>query len=36
MRRSRRNALILAGIVVLLILVLMGWVINGVRGPASY
>jgi hypothetical protein len=36
MRRSRRNALILAAIVALLILALMGWVINGVRSPSSY
>jgi hypothetical protein len=36
MSRSRRNALILAGIVALLILALMGWVINGVRSPSSY
>ena len=36
MRRYRRNALILAGIVALLILALMGWAINGVRSPSSY
>jgi hypothetical protein len=36
MPRYRRNALMLAGIVALLILALMGWVINGVRGPSSY
>jgi hypothetical protein len=36
MSRSRRNALIMAGITALLILAVIGWVINGVRRPSSY
>ena len=34
MSRHRRNALILAGVVMLLILALIGWVINGTRSPS--
>jgi hypothetical protein len=34
MSRPRRNALILAGVLMLLILALIGWAINGTRSPS--
>jgi hypothetical protein len=34
--RYKRDALILAGIAALLVLALVGWIVNGIKGPSSY